>query len=131
MTGLRRFRVLAVVGTLLAAALGLAAPPAAAAPAGGHTVVGSFVDWGVYQRDYRVKNIDTSGSAAKLTHLDYAFGNATNGTSAVGDSAGRSSGNSPATRPTASRSPPSRMVSADTASARESLGSRAEEVWDG
>ena len=86
MTGQRRFRVLAVVGALLAATLGLVAPPAAAAPAGGHKVVGYFVDWGVYQRDYHVKNIDTSGSAAKLTHLDYAFGNVTNGTCAVGDS---------------------------------------------
>jgi len=54
--------------------------------AGGAKVVGYFVDWGVYQRNYHVKNIDTSGSAAKLTHLNYAFGNVTNGQCAVGDS---------------------------------------------
>ncbi|GAB3674693.1 glycoside hydrolase family 18 protein [Angustibacter aerolatus] len=33
-----------------------------------------------------MKNIETSGSAAKLTHLVYAFGNVTNGQCAVGDS---------------------------------------------
>jgi chitinase len=54
-------------------------------PGGGNKVVGYFTDWGVYQRAYYVKNIDTSGSAAKLTHLNYAFGNVTNGQCAVGD----------------------------------------------
>ncbi|HEY7484738.1 MAG TPA: glycosyl hydrolase family 18 protein [Streptosporangiaceae bacterium] len=53
---------------------------------GGRKVLGYFVDWGVYQRNYHVKNIDTSGSAAKLTHINYAFGNVTNGQCAVGDS---------------------------------------------
>ncbi|GAA0226486.1 glycoside hydrolase family 18 chitinase [Actinomadura nitritigenes] len=52
---------------------------------GGSKVVGYFTDWGVYQRAYYVKNIDTSGSAAKLTHLNYAFGNVTNGQCAIGD----------------------------------------------
>ncbi|MEU6751367.1 glycosyl hydrolase family 18 protein [Spirillospora sp. NPDC046719] len=51
----------------------------------GNKVVGYFTDWGVYQRAYYVKNIDTSGSAAKLTHLNYAFGNVTNGQCAIGD----------------------------------------------
>ncbi|MEU9020237.1 glycoside hydrolase family 18 chitinase [Actinomadura sp. NPDC048394] len=54
-------------------------------PGGGSKVVGYFTDWGVYQRAYYVKNIDTSGSAAKLTHLNYAFGNVTNGQCAIGD----------------------------------------------
>ena len=49
-------------------------------------VVGYFAQWGVYQRNYHVKNIDTSGSAAKLTHINYAFGNVQNGQCAVGDS---------------------------------------------
>jgi len=48
-------------------------------------VLGYFVQWGVYQRGYHVKNIDTSGSAAKLTHLNYAFGNVQNGQCAIGD----------------------------------------------
>ncbi|NUR84848.1 MAG: chitinase [Nonomuraea sp.] len=53
---------------------------------GGNKLVGYFVDWGVYQRAYHVKNIDTSGSAAKLTHINFAFGNVTNGQCAIGDS---------------------------------------------
>jgi chitinase len=54
--------------------------------AGGENVLGYFVEWGIYQRNYHVKNIDTSGSAAKLTHINYAFGNVTNGQCAIGDS---------------------------------------------
>ncbi|GAA2240851.1 hypothetical protein GCM10010232_29850 [Streptomyces amakusaensis] len=37
--------------------------------------VGYFSQWGIYGRDYHVKNLDTSGQAAKLTHINYAFGN--------------------------------------------------------
>jgi chitinase len=47
--------------------------------------LGYFVQWGVYQRNYHIKNIHTSGSAAKLTHINYAFGNVTNGQCAIGD----------------------------------------------
>jgi chitinase len=53
--------------------------------AGGKWLVGYFADWGVYARQYFVKNIDTSGSAAKLTHLLYAFGNTAGGVCSVGD----------------------------------------------
>ncbi|MGI5207907.1 glycosyl hydrolase family 18 protein [Spirillospora sp. CA-108201] len=53
---------------------------------GGNKVVGYFTDWGVYQRNYHVKNVETSGSAAKLTHINYAFGNVTGGRCAIGDS---------------------------------------------
>ncbi|PZG06562.1 chitinase, partial [Micromonospora craterilacus] len=49
-------------------------------------VVGYFVQWGVYQRNYHVRNIHTSGSAAKLTHILYAFGNTTGGRCTIGDS---------------------------------------------
>ncbi|SNR22803.1 glycosyl hydrolase family 18 protein [Actinomadura mexicana] len=55
-------------------------------PGGGGKVVGYFTDWGVYQRNYHVKNVETSGSAAKLTHINYAFGNVTGGRCAIGDS---------------------------------------------
>lgn len=55
-------------------------------PSGDHKVVGYFAEWGVYARNYHVKNIHTSGSASKLTHILYAFGNVTNGQCAVGDS---------------------------------------------
>ncbi|OIJ65579.1 glycoside hydrolase family 18 protein [Streptomyces mangrovisoli] len=52
----------------------------------GHKVVGYFTDWGIYARQYFVKNIETSGSANRLTHIDYAFGNVTGGKCAIGDS---------------------------------------------
>jgi len=38
-------------------------------------VVGYFVQWGIYSRNYRVKDVVTSGAAEKLTHLNYAFAN--------------------------------------------------------
>jgi len=37
--------------------------------------VAYFAQWGVYGRGYTVKKIDTSGVAAKLTHINYAFAN--------------------------------------------------------
>ncbi|MEV4411321.1 glycosyl hydrolase family 18 protein [Catellatospora sp. NPDC049609] len=43
--------------------------------AGNHAKVGYFVQWGIYGRQYFVRNLDTSGAAAKLTHLNYAFAN--------------------------------------------------------
>ncbi|MCI4061422.1 glycosyl hydrolase family 18 protein [Micromonospora sp. R77] len=52
----------------------------------GKKVVGYFAEWGVYARKYYPKNIATSGSAAKLTHLMYAFGNTAGGKCALGDS---------------------------------------------
>ncbi|WP_142213651.1 glycoside hydrolase family 18 chitinase [Streptomyces sp. SLBN-118] len=48
--------------------------------------LGYFTEWGVYGRNYHVKNLDTSGSAAKITHINYAFGNVTGGRCAIGDS---------------------------------------------
>ncbi|MER6140108.1 glycoside hydrolase family 18 protein [Streptomyces sparsogenes] len=58
---------------------------AGATAAAGNKVVGYFTEWGIYQRNYHVKNIETSGSAAKLTHINYAFGNVTGGKCAIGD----------------------------------------------
>ncbi|MFJ1648783.1 glycoside hydrolase family 18 protein [Streptomyces sp. NPDC088258] len=66
-----------------AAATTTVAEPAAAV---GDKVVGYFTNWGVYDRNYHVKNIETSGSADKLTHINYAFGNVTGGKCAIGDS---------------------------------------------
>jgi chitinase len=43
---------------------------------GGGKQVGSyFTQWSVYGRNYHVKNIDMSGAAARLTFINYAFGN--------------------------------------------------------
>jgi chitinase len=40
-----------------------------------YKVVGYFIQWGMYARNYRVKNIVTTNSADKLTHINYAFAN--------------------------------------------------------
>ncbi|GAA1771284.1 hypothetical protein GCM10009834_31950 [Streptomonospora arabica] len=42
---------------------------------GGDRRVGYFTQWGIYARDYLVQDVDTSGTAEKLTHVNYAFGN--------------------------------------------------------
>ncbi|KOT89048.1 chitinase [Streptomyces sp. NRRL F-5755] len=77
-------------GTAAADPAASAAPTAASAPAGtqaaaGNKVVGYFTNWGVYDRNYHVKNIQTSGSAGKLTHINYAFGNVQGGKCTIGD----------------------------------------------
>jgi chitinase len=47
-----------------------------APPSGGASRrVGYFAQWGIYARNFKVRNIDTSGMASKLTHINYAFGN--------------------------------------------------------
>jgi chitinase len=93
-----RKRTLISFGGMVAAALialtttAPAAAERAAAPAGDGIgtaavgkVLGYFTEWGIYGRNYHVKNVETSGSAAKMTHLNYAFGNVTNGQCALGD----------------------------------------------
>jgi chitinase len=41
----------------------------------GKRVVGYFIEWGIYGRQYFVKNVATSGSASRLDVLNYAFSN--------------------------------------------------------
>ncbi|MDI3420138.1 glycoside hydrolase family 18 protein [Streptomyces luteolus] len=77
-------------GLLVGAGAAGAAPTPAEDAAGekaaaGSKVVGYFTEWGVYDRNYHVKNIDTSGSAAKLTHINYSFGNVEGGKCTMGD----------------------------------------------
>ncbi|MGA4851357.1 glycosyl hydrolase family 18 protein [Streptomyces sp. G5(2025)] len=48
--------------------------------------LGYFTEWGVYGRNYHAKNIATSGSAGKITHINYSFGNVQNGKCTMGDS---------------------------------------------
>ncbi|ANP53836.1 chitinase [Streptomyces griseochromogenes] len=89
-----RFRALAAAacstvlgaGLLAGAGTATAASPAAPQMRAGSKVVGYFTEWGTYDRKYYVKNIETSGSAARLTHINYAFGNVTGGKCAMGDS---------------------------------------------
>jgi chitinase len=47
-------------------------------------VVGYFTQWGIYNAKYFVKSLDASGSASRLTHLSYAFGNVRNNRCEVG-----------------------------------------------
>ena len=90
----KRWRLLALAAAGLTTAGMLAGPVSASenegtasAPSASAAGVrlGYFVNWGVYQRNYHVKNIHTSGSAEKLTHINYAFGNVTNGQCQIGD----------------------------------------------
>ena len=54
---------------------------------GARRVIGYFAAWGVYGRAYYVKNIETSGSADRLTHINYAFANISSDLKcAIGDS---------------------------------------------
>jgi chitinase len=54
----------------------------AAAPSAGASVehrdqprlVGYLIQWGIYARNFVARDLVTNGSAAKLTHLNYAFG---------------------------------------------------------
>ena len=66
-----------LAAVVVAAALAAAGPSSSAAGGsrGGSRVVGYFIEWGIYGRNYKVKDVETSGSAAKLTVINYAFGN--------------------------------------------------------
>ena len=55
------------------------------APASTRKVVGYFTDWGVYGRDFQVKDLETGGAANELTHLVYAFGQVNGGRCAAAD----------------------------------------------
>jgi len=49
-------------------------------------IIGYFTEWGVYGRNYHVKNLVTSGSADRLTHIIYAFGKTKGGLCSISDS---------------------------------------------
>lgn len=80
-------------GTMVAGlAGGVGALGANAAPAGtgndvpltstvnGYRNVGYFAQWGVYGRAFQAKQLDVSGTAQDLTHINYSFGNINNQT---------------------------------------------------
>jgi chitinase len=76
----RRGRFAAALAVLTA--VGVAVPLAAGGSSGsttraraGSRVVGYYIEWGIYGRKYTVKDVKTSGSADKLSVIDYAFGN--------------------------------------------------------
>ncbi|SDX84883.1 chitinase [Saccharopolyspora shandongensis] len=67
--------ILALGLPALAAPAGASDSPAAPQPQAAARKVGYFTQWSIYDRNYFVKNLDTSGAAGQLTHLNYAFGN--------------------------------------------------------
>ncbi|WP_375781941.1 glycoside hydrolase family 18 protein [Streptomyces zingiberis] len=91
--GPRPVRRAAAVLTALLLALTALTATAQAAPAGkaaatraaGPVKLGYFTNWAGYDRNHHVKNLETSGTAAKLTHINYAFGNVTSGRCTLGD----------------------------------------------
>lgn len=42
---------------------------------GDDRIVGYFTQWGIYGRDFKIRDLHTSGAAERLTHINYAFGN--------------------------------------------------------
>jgi chitinase len=82
---MRARAVLIVLMLLSVAACGAEPQPEPDNPSAAK-VVGYFTDWGVYARDFQVKNLDTSGAAGRLTHLVYAFGKVTGGRCTAADS---------------------------------------------
>ena len=64
---------LALAAIIVGSATLVAVAPAEAAT--GYVKVGYFTQWGIYRRNFLVKNVHTSGMAAKLTHINYAFAN--------------------------------------------------------
>jgi chitinase len=86
-----RLRAVLAVLLILSVAACTATPEPAPAPVPKSTpavvkrVVGYFTDWGIYARDYQVKDVETSGSAAGLTDLVYAFGQVKGGACAPSD----------------------------------------------
>jgi chitinase len=52
----------------------------------GKVVGGYFEEWSIYFAGYNIANLQANGVADKLTHLSYAFGNATPAGCAIADS---------------------------------------------
>ncbi|MBH0130349.1 glycosyl hydrolase family 18 protein [Salinibacterium sp. NK8237] len=89
----RRFAGIALAAASAVFASALIAPAATAAPQtgafaaaaaaadetptalNGYRNVGYFPQWGVYSSDFKLKQLQDSGAAAGLTHINYAFGN--------------------------------------------------------
>lgn len=78
-----RRRVLVAASAALALTAGALAPATAANATettdhhhgSRYQKVGYFTQWGIYSRGFHVKDLDTSGSAGRMTTLNYAFAN--------------------------------------------------------
>ena len=66
----RRLIAVAAVATSIVAV----SPVAAQAHGKSYVKVGYFTQWGIYGRNFQLSKVQNSGAAARLTHLNYAFG---------------------------------------------------------
>lgn len=74
----RRLIAIAAAGTVAASLAVTATPSTASAHAlKSYVKVGYFTQWGIYGRGFPVSKLQTSGAAAKLTHINYAFSDVT------------------------------------------------------
>jgi chitinase len=73
-----------VAGNASAQSAPLILATADAATATPRRVVGYFTQWGIYDRGYFVRALDANGTVARLTHVNYAFGNVRNNRCEVG-----------------------------------------------
>src|SRR3954469_23136339 len=69
----RRLVAVAAVATSIVAV----SPVAAQAHGKSYVKVGYFTQWGIYGRSFQLSKVQNSGAAARLTHLNYAFGTVT------------------------------------------------------
>ncbi|GLY97664.1 glycoside hydrolase family 18 protein [Actinoplanes sp. NBRC 103695] len=69
-------RRLLAVGAAVLVSLTVVATPAEAS-SNRYVKVGYFTQWGIYGRQFPVANLQTSGAASKLTHINYAFSDVT------------------------------------------------------
>lgn len=68
-----RIRRLVAAAATAVVALTVAATPAQAGVKP-YVKVGYFTQWGIYGRDFQLAKVQNSGAAARLTHINYAFG---------------------------------------------------------
>ena len=67
-------RRLLAVGAAVLVGVTAAPTPAQAHQQKSYVKVGYFTQWGIYGRDFQLAKVQQSGAAARLTHLNYAFG---------------------------------------------------------
>ena len=78
---MRRFSVFVyAVALVIASTTAVAAKPPQSGPPGqldraDPQIVGYFIQWGIYGREFFVRDLVDNGSAEKLTVINYAFGN--------------------------------------------------------
>ena len=70
----RRLIAVAAAATTLIAGVPTAAQAHGSSSSSKYVKVGYFTQWGIYGRDFQLSKVQSSGAAARLTHLNYAFG---------------------------------------------------------